>query len=74
MGATKEPEDIQPLQRFRSPFDRSIVTIETQHDEATGARFVLWRHIQRTFDNVNLVRAGDTAVQFMVDNTFEEYV
>ncbi|KAF9099024.1 hypothetical protein BGX27_000677 [Mortierella sp. AM989] len=73
MGATTELKNFQPLQHFRSPFDRSIVAIETQHDEATGTHFLLWRHIQRTFENVGTVRAGNVAIQFMVDDTLEEY-
>ncbi|KAF9348207.1 hypothetical protein BGX26_000369 [Mortierella sp. AD094] len=65
-------EHSQPVQQFRSTIDGKITTIETQHVNATGTHFVLWRHVQRSFPNVQIVRDGNTDVQFMMDSKFED--
>ncbi|KAF9398556.1 hypothetical protein BGX21_007634 [Mortierella sp. AD011] len=67
-------EHSQLFQQFRSTVDDKVTTIEAQHDNATGTDFVLWRHVQRSFPNVHIVRDGNTDVQFMMDSKFEEYI
>ncbi|KAF9164168.1 hypothetical protein BGX20_001067 [Mortierella sp. AD010] len=65
-------EHSQLFQQFRSTVDDKVTTIEAQHDNATGTDFVLWRHVQRSFPNVHIVRDGNTDVQFMMDSKFED--
>ncbi|KAG0247809.1 hypothetical protein BG011_000891, partial [Mortierella polycephala] len=61
-----------PVQRFFSPLENHTVSIEAQVDAATGTAFILWKHIQRSFKGLFLVRAGELDVQFMVDSDYQE--
>ncbi|KAF9099022.1 hypothetical protein BGX27_000675 [Mortierella sp. AM989] len=61
-------------QQFRSPFDGSISTIEEQYDSVTDSYFILWRHVQRVYKGVVIVRAGNQNVQFLVDDKHEDLI
>ncbi|KAF9104456.1 hypothetical protein BGX27_010081 [Mortierella sp. AM989] len=62
------------FQQFRSPIDGAISTIEEQYDSATDSYFILWRHVQRVFKGVKIVRAGNQNVQFLMDDKLEDLI
>ncbi|KAF8929885.1 hypothetical protein BGZ58_008617 [Dissophora ornata] len=60
------------VQRFHSPESRKSIGIKVQVDANTGAKFVLWRHIQEEFPNVRKIKDGDVRVDFMMDDEYED--
>ncbi|KAF9095774.1 Stromal cell-derived factor 2-like protein 1 [Mortierella sp. AM989] len=60
------------LQKFRSPIDGRITTIEVQEAHFP---FVLWKHIQQSFGDVKHLRAGDRDVHCMISAyDHEDYI
>ncbi|KAF9360809.1 hypothetical protein BGX26_007571 [Mortierella sp. AD094] len=63
----------QHLQIFRVPYSSTeTVAIESQMDNITGERVVLWSDVQQVFQNARYVCKGESLISFLVDNEFEE--
>ncbi|KAF9195140.1 hypothetical protein BGZ51_004567 [Haplosporangium sp. Z 767] len=61
-----------PLQQFYSSVEDRTATIIAQVDPTTGSAFVLWKHIQSSFENITCVRAGGVDIKFILDANYEE--
>ncbi|KAF8920898.1 hypothetical protein BGZ58_004274 [Dissophora ornata] len=63
-----------PVQRFFSPALKRQINIKARFDTKTGVYVILWMDVQRFFQNISIVRAGDVAVGFMTDDNLNVYV
>ncbi|KAG0226066.1 hypothetical protein B0O80DRAFT_531998 [Mortierella sp. GBAus27b] len=63
-----------PIQALRSRATDEIINVPARMDSKAGHYIVLWRDIQRVFENAKFVRNGTTLVSFMVDENFEELI
>ncbi|KAG0001832.1 hypothetical protein BGZ79_004089 [Entomortierella chlamydospora] len=65
-------------QKFRSPANGEIISIEVQEDRHSGCaadKFVLWRHIQSSFGhNVRALRVNNVDIHCVVDSNFEDII
>ncbi|KAG0210249.1 hypothetical protein BGX31_001952, partial [Mortierella sp. GBA43] len=59
-------------QSFRDPSTFRTVLIRTHPNKDTDERFVLWKDIQAIFPHTNYILHDNKAVQFMLDDNFEE--
>ena len=57
-----------PVQRFFSPALKRSINLNTCFDTKAGRYVILWREVQRSFQNISIVRAGDVNVSFMTDD------
>ncbi|KAG0262289.1 Vacuolar protein 8 [Mortierella polycephala] len=50
----------------------SAINIATRLDNKTGQHIVLWKDVQRVFENAKYITTGTTALSFMTDDNFED--
>ncbi|KAG0366768.1 Vacuolar protein 8 [Gamsiella multidivaricata] len=66
-----------PSQSFRASFPPGTpppnpIEISSRYDKTTGQQIILWRDIQRVFENAKYVRNGSLVVSFLADENFQE--
>ncbi|KAF9199790.1 hypothetical protein BGZ49_010055 [Haplosporangium sp. Z 27] len=64
--------DKQPTQAFCIHSSNETIDIWPLKDPKSGFYFVLWKDIQRVFENAKFVKYGTHYVPFMKDDNFEE--
>ncbi|KAF9350344.1 hypothetical protein BGX34_001266 [Mortierella sp. NVP85] len=64
----------QPWQAFRCRSTNEIIHVPTRKDPTTGNSIVLWRDIQRGFENAKSIRNGASLVLFMTDENLDELI
>ncbi|KAG0226067.1 hypothetical protein BGX31_007411 [Mortierella sp. GBA43] len=64
----------QPMQALRCKAMDEIMNVPARMDPKAGHYIVLWRDIQRVFENAKFVRNGTSLVPFMTEENFEEIV
>ncbi|KAI7819571.1 hypothetical protein BC939DRAFT_505577 [Gamsiella multidivaricata] len=67
------PDSGLPLaQKFRNQATLEVISIAARFDKKTDQHVILWKEIQRAFENAKRITYNGHLVSFLMDDDFEE--
>ncbi|KAG0349128.1 hypothetical protein BGZ54_004438, partial [Gamsiella multidivaricata] len=69
------PDSGLPLaQKFRNQATLEVISIAARFDKKTDQHVILWKEIQRAFENAKRITYNGHLVSFLMDDDFEDRV